>query len=353
MPHAIAPRIEAGPTSTAGLVGEAGRGPTNQAVRVTSLSEFQQTFGGAQPGHELFLGVSQFFANGGRRAWVVRLGGRTAPALRRALSTLDTVDDLGPLCLPGLSGGGPLAEGAAYARDRRAFFLGDPASSMTATLKAVRAIRPADAGHAAVYAPRLGVPDPLQPSATRLCGPSASVAGLLARMDRDRGVWAVPAGTGARLLGATGLASAIDDPTAASLRRQGINTIREAPGHGVVVWGARTVGGASEEWKYVPVRRIALFIEESVHRGLEWVVFEPNDEPTWSLVRRQIEVFLDDLFRQGAFPGRTIQESCFVRCGPDTMTQSDLNRGDLVVEVGVAPLRPAEFVVFRIRVGRP
>jgi phage tail sheath protein FI len=90
-----------------------------------------------------------------------------------------------------------------------------------------------------------------------------------------------------------------------------------------------------------------------VHRGLEWAVFEPNDEPTWSLVRRQVETFLNDLFRQGAFPGETPLECYLVRCGPDTMTQSDLNRGDLVVEVGIAPLRPAEFVVFRIRQGRP
>jgi phage tail sheath protein FI len=353
MPHGIAPRIEGVSTSTAGLVGEAGQGPTNQAIRVTSLSEYQQTFGGPQPGQELFLAVSQFFANGGRRAWVVRLGGRTARALRRALAALDAADDLGPLCLPGLSGAAILTEGAAYARDRRAFFLADPGASLTATLKAVRAIRPADAGHVAVYVPRLAVADPVQPSATRLCGPSASVAGLLARTDRDRGVWAVAAGTEARIVGAAGLASSIDEATAVSLRRQGINAIREVPGHGIVAWGARTVGGAAEEWKYIPVRRLAMFIEESVQRGLQWVVFEPNDEPTWSLVRRRVEAFLEDLFRQGAFSGETAEECYFVRCGPDTMTQNDLNRGHLVVEVGVAPLRPAEFVVFRIRQARP
>jgi phage tail sheath protein FI len=179
------------------------------------------------------------------------------------------------------------------------------------------------------------------------------VAGLIARTDRERGVWKVPAGTGARLVGAVGLASAIDDRTAATLRARGINAIREVPGHGIVAWGARTVGGEAGEWRYIPVRRMALFIEESVYRGLEWTVFEPNDEPTWTLVRRQVGTFLKELRQQGAFAGPTPETSYLVRSGEDTMTQSDLNQGALFVEVGVAPLRPAEFVVFGIRRPRP
>jgi phage tail sheath protein FI len=353
MPHRIAPRIEAVSTSTAGLVGGAGQGPSDQAVLVTSLSEFQGVFGGPQPGQDLFLGVDQFFENGGRLAWVVRLGGRGLPNVRRGLAALDDVDDLNLLSLPGLATGRILAEGAAYARGRRAFFLGDPAASRSATLEAVRAIHAADAGHAAVYFPRLRVPDPLQPSATRLAGPAASVAGLLARTDRERGVWAVAAGTTAHVAGAVGLASAVDDRAAATLRARGINAIREAPGHGIVVWGARSVGGETDEWKYIPIRRLALFIEESVYRGLEWTVLEPNDEPTWKLARRQVEAFLGELYRQGAFAGATPESSFFVRCGEDTMTQNDLNQGTLIVEVGIAPLRPAEFVIFRIQRKRP
>jgi uncharacterized protein len=152
-----------------------------------------------------------------------------------------------------------------------------------------------------------------------------------------------------------GLGSTIDDRRAATLRRQGVNAIREVPGHGIVVWGARTVGGggqSGEEWKYVPVRRTALFIEESLYRGTQWVVFEPNDEPTWSKVRRTVGSFLEELLQQGAFAGGMQPESLFVRCGSDTMTQRDVDRGVLVVEVGVAPLRPAEFVVIEIKVGR-
>ena len=355
MPHAIGARIEGVSTSTVGLVGEAGQGPTDRAIPVTSLVEFQRIFGGPQADKDLFLGVAQFFANGGRRAWVVGLSARSPSGIEQALAALDAAEDVRLLCMPNLSGGRTLAAGAAYARSRRAFFLCDPAGSRAATLEAVRAIRRRDAGHAAAYVPRIRIPDPLRPSATRLCGSAASVAGLLARTDLERGVWAVAAGTGARLQGATAVASTIDDRTAANLRGQGINVIRQVPGHGIVLWGARTVGAGSEgteEWRYVPVRRLALFLEESIDRGLDWAALEPNDEPTWTLVRRVVESFLNEMFQQGVFAGRTPEKSFFVRCGPDTMTQTDLDRGVLVVEVGVAPLRPAEFVVIQIKSGR-
>ena len=305
--HTVVPRIEGVATSFAGLVGEAGQGPTDQAELVTSLSEYERIFGGPQGGVELYLGVSLFFTNGGQRAWVVRLGARSQAGIRRALAALDAVEDVGLVCLPSLSGGRTLAAGAAYARSRRAFFVGDPAGSRAATLDAVQAIRRRDAGHAAVYLPRVKVADPLRPSATRLCGPAAGVAGLLARTDRERGAWVVAAGTTARLQGVVGVAP-ISDPTAATLSGQGINVIREAPGRGIVVWGARTVAAGSEdaeEWTYVPVRRLALYIEGSVSRGLGWVAFEPNDEPTWSLVRGAVGSFLDEMFQQGSFAGRT------------------------------------------------
>jgi phage tail sheath protein FI len=352
MPHRIAPPIEAVSTSTAGLVGEAGQGPTDQAELVTNLTSFERIFGGPQPGQDLFLGVRQFFENGGNRAWVVRLSSRGLPDVRRGLAALDAVADVSLLCLPGLSAKRIVAEGAAYARGRRAFFLAEPAASRSATVEAARAIRSGDAGHAAVYLPQIRVKDPLQPSATRLFGSSAGIAGLLARWDRDRGVWNPAAGTGAHLVGTVGLAASIDDHAAATLRAQGINTIRQ-DGHGIRVWGARTVGGEAGEWMYIPVRRTALFIEESLDRGLEWTVFEPNDEPMWTMVRRQVAPFLQHMFQQGAFAGPTPETSYFVRCGEDTMTQDDLSQGSLVVEVGIAPLRPAEFVTFRIRRPRP
>src|SRR5919204_1378966 len=199
---AVTPPILGVATSTAGLVGEAAQGPIEQAVLVTSLSEFQRVFGTPQPGQELFHAVSLFFLNGGRRAWVVRLRARSTAGIRRGLAALDAVDDLGLLCLTGLSGGTALAAAAAYARSRGTFFVGEPAGSRQSTLTAVRAIRAADRGHAAVFFPRLRVPDPLQPSSTVSCGSSAAIAGMLARTDTERGVHAFAVGTGAHVQGA-------------------------------------------------------------------------------------------------------------------------------------------------------
>lgn len=348
---AVPPPILGVATSTTGLAGEAAHGPVEQAALVTSLAEFEQLFGGPQPGQELFLAVSLFFLNGGRRAWIVRLGARSAAGIRRGLAALDAVDDLGLLCLAGLSGGTALGAAATYARSREMFFVGEPAGTRQATLTAVRVIRAADRGHAAVFFPRLRVRDPLQPSSTVLCGSSAAVAGLLARTDTERGVHAFAVGTGARVQGAVGLAASVGDKAAATLRGRGVNAIRQVRNHGIVVWGARTVGGRgpAEDWKYVPVRRTALYLEESIERGIEWVDFEPNDEPTWRAVRGTVATFLMQTFQEGAFAGVTPEEAFFVRCGSDTTTQSDIDNGVVVIEIGFAPFRPGEFVTFRIR----
>lgn len=343
------PPIDGVATSTTGLVGPAPQGPTNQAVLVTSVADYERVFGGAQAGHDLFLGAKLFFENGGRRASAVRLGGLGHAAVGRGLAALDAIDDLGLLCLPGLSGGQTVAAASAYARSRRAFYVAEPAGTRPATIAAAAAIRAADRGHAAVWFPRLEVRDPLQPTATTRFGSSAAVAGLLARTDVDRGVWAFPQ---AALTGVTGLAAAIDPHGAALLRRDGVNVLRLTPGHGIVPWGSRTIGGgrdSGEEWKYVPVRRTALYLEESIDRGLEWAAFEPNDEPTWTQIRAVVTAFLDEAFQAGAFAGRMPEESYFVRCGLETTTQRDIENGVVIIEVGFAPLRPAEFVVFRIR----
>ena len=346
----VQPHIDGVATSTTGLVGRATQGPVAQAELVTSLVEYETVFGGPQAGHDLFTAVKLFFDNGGRRAWAVRLGGQGPAAIRRALSALDGVDDLGLLCLPGLSDAGALSAGARYARSRRAFFVAEPAGSRSATLGAVGAIADADRGHVAVYLPRLVIRDLLRPSTTMRFGSSAAVAGLLARTDLERGVSSFP--TGVHIQGAVGLGSTIDEHGAALLRRSGVNALRALPGRGMVVWGARTVGSGrerEEDWKYIPVRRLALYLEASIDRGLAWAAFEPNDEPTWRTIRRMVETFLDLTFRMSGFAGETPAEAYFVRCGTDTTTQRDIERGIVVIEVGFAPLRPAEFVTFRLR----
>ncbi len=336
------PRIDGVATSTTGLVGHAPQGPADQAVLVTSLTDYEQTFGGAQAGHDLLNGAKLYFDNGGRRAWAVRLGGQGQAAIGRGLSSLDAIDDLGLLCLPALSGGQTLAAAAKYARSRRAFYVAETAGTKTATVAAARSIRAADRGHAAVWFPRL------ETGATRF-GSSAAVAGLLARTDVEGGMWAFPEGA---IQGVTGLATAVDPHGAALLRRDGVNALRLLPGHGIRCWGARTVGSGSDsgaEWNYVPVRRLALYLEQSIDRGLGWAAFEPNDEPTWTRIRTVVAAFLDETFRAGAFAGTTPETSYFVRGGLDTTTQRDIENGLLVIEIGFAPLRPAEFVVFRIR----
>jgi phage tail sheath protein FI len=153
-------------------------------------------------------------------------------------------------------------------------------------------------------------------------------------------------------VGAPQLSAALSDRENAELNRLGINCLRTFSGVRHVVWGARTLEGNdrfASEWKYVPVRRMALFIEESLYLGTQWVVFEPNDESLWAEVRLSVGAFLLNLFRQGAFQGRTPKEAYFVKCDWETTTPTDINLGFVNILVGFAPLKPAEFVVIRIR----
>jgi phage tail sheath protein FI len=178
------------------------------------------------------------------------------------------------------------------------------------------------------------------------------VAGLYARTDSFSGVWKAPAGTPANLLGAQGVEYPLTDGENGMLNPLGVNCIRVFPIYGVVSWGARTLRGADQmtsEWKYVPVRRLALFIEESLYRGTKWAVFEPNDAPLWRQIGSNVGAFMQSLFRQGAFQGGTPSEAYFVKCDNETTTQNDIDRGIVNVLVGFAPLKPAEFVVLKIQ----
>jgi hypothetical protein len=209
-----------------------------------------------------------------------------------------------------------------------------------------------DAPNSALYFPWVRAPDPLQSGALRPFPPCGYVAGVYARTDSSRGVWKAPAGSDASITGASGLLIAMSDPENGQLNPRAINCLRTLPVYGNVVWGARTLHGDDDrgsEWKYVPVRRTALFIEESLYRGTKWVVFEPNDEPLWAQIRLNVGAFMQNLFRQGAFQGRTPREAYFVKCDRETTTQNDINLGIVNIHVGFAPLKPAEFVVLRIQ----
>ncbi len=210
---------------------------------------------------------------------------------------------------------------------------------------------PNEAKNAAVYFPRLQVPDPLQGGAPRVIGASGTVAGVYARTDANRGVWKAPAGTGAGVGGATPLVE-LDDEDTGTLNVIGVNVIRSFPIYRSVVWGSRTLEGAdaqASQWKYIPVRRMALYIEESLNQGLKWVVFEPNDEPLWSSIRLNVGAFMNGLYRQGAFAGVKPSDAYFVKCDKDTTTQADVDRGVCNILVGFSPLKPAEFIVLKIQ----
>lgn len=205
--------------------------------------------------------------------------------------------------------------------------------------------------NAAIYYPRLVAPDPLNTAVMRNFAPSGAVAGIFARTDGARGVWKAPAGTAATVSGGRPV-DVMTDPQQGPLNVAGINVIRTFPVYNTVVWGARTMEGAdalASEWKYIPVRRLALHIENSLQRGLQWVVFEPNDEPLWASIRLNVTGFMSQLHRQGAFQGASARDAFLVKCDRETTTQADINLGILNIYVGFAPVRPAEFVMLRIQ----
>lgn len=215
-----------------------------------------------------------------------------------------------------------------------------------------------DRDHAALYFPRIVAPDPQRPAQPAVYAPCGAVAGVIARTDAVRGVWQAPAGLETTLRGVTGLSiagqvRALTDFENGELNPLGVNCLRNFAGIGHIVWGARTLDRASD-WKYVPVRRTALYLTESLRRGLRWAVFEPNGEALWAELRLHAGAFLHGLFRTGAFQGRAAHDAYFVRCDRETVTQADLDADIAQLVVGFAPLTPAEFVVLRIgvRTGR-
>ncbi len=204
----------------------------------------------------------------------------------------------------------------------------------------------------ACFFPRLRLLDPLNPGMLRTFAPSGVVAGVYATTDSSRGVWKAPAGIQATLNGVQSLVYKMTDAENGELNPLGVNCFRTFPVYGNVLWGARTLVGADAEassWKYVPVRRTALFLEQSLYQGTQWVVFEPNDEPLWASIRLNIGSFMQTLFLQGAFQGSTPAQAYFVKCDSETTTQTDIDNGIVNILVGFAPLKPAEFVVIQIQ----
>jgi uncharacterized protein len=285
-------------------------------------------------------------------AFAIFTGNRAA---RTGLYALEATDLFNILCFPGITDSGILMEADAYCKERRAFLIADapPTSVQPATMVATMAgTALPKSDHAAVYYPWIQIANPLNGGQLRTSAPCGTLAGLYARIDANRGVWKAPAGTEATLTGVRGMAFPLTDRENGTLNPLGVNCLRMFPDSGAVSWGGRTLAGAdslASEWKYVPVRRTALFIEESLFRGLKWVVFEPNAEPLWAQIRLNVGAFMHNLFRQGAFAGAKRDDAYFVRCDATTTTQNDVNLGIVNIWVGFAPLKPAEFVVLYLQ----
>lgn len=292
------------------------------------------------------------------------------PGTFKGIYALDKVDIFNLLCIPEATraaAGNPsmldstvdpnaiYSAAISFCDTKRAFLLIDSPPYVNTPSSALdwisTGLTVSDANGAAFF-PRLRLPDPLNNYNLRTFAPCGVVAGLYARTDASRGVWKAPAGIEASLTGVQSLVYKMSDAENGTLNPLGLNCFRTFPVYKSVLWGARTLLGAdafANQWKYVPVRRVALFLESSLYNGTQWVVFEPNDEPLWSAIRLNVGSFMQTLFIQGYFQGQTPAQAYFVKCDDETTTQTDIDNGIVNIVVGFAPLEPAEFVIIQIQ----
>jgi len=336
--------IEGVGTSTTGFVGEAVAGPLDEVVHVGSFSDFERTHGGLHQTADLKYAIHQFFLNGGTDARVVRVTDeRRVPDV---LHAFDAVESLGLLCLPGYTGRDTLTAALEYCEGRRAFLLADgPPIDMAAAKDLAAALRATGRSNGAVYFPHLTVADPLAGNTPRYVPPAGSVAGLIAQNDVRVGPWATLLSP--EIAGAFGVSAIVDGDATRSLHLAGVNVIRSTVGPTIALDGAVTIA-ADDQWKYVPVRRLLLFIERSVTRGLQWAVFEPNSRRLWMRLTLAVKRFLASLWARGALHGETAADAFLVKCDRDTMTRADLRAGRAVMLVGVAPAAPGDFRLLRV-----
>jgi len=341
---------------------------TDAAIKPTASTEptaAAELWGKETAGNTTSVGV--LTANAGSDGVALDQAALTGPGTQDAskgLYALDHTDQFNLLCIPphsredGDIENQLIEDAISYCKRRRAIMLIDPPEGWDSRSDAVTGVNatPAVIGtasaNAALFFPRIRRPDQERPTVIADFAPCGAVAGVMARTDVERGVWKAPAGLAATLLGVPELSVKLSEGDIGLLNPMGVNCLRSMPNLGHVIWGSRTREGAdrlASEWKYIPVRRLTLFIEESLYRGTHWVVFEPNDEPLWASIRLNVGAFMHSLFRQGAFQGRTSRDAYEVKCDSETTTQDDINRGIVNIVVRFAPLKPAEFVVIKIQ----
>jgi phage tail sheath protein FI len=378
MPNYFAPdiyveEIASGPrpigavgTSTAAFLGLAPSADAHPGdpIAVNNWSEFLREFAPANPkdvSTDLSQAVFGFFQNGGSRCIVVNLG--KDKLLQEGLATLEALDEVAIVAAPGY------ADAASYEallshcetlKDRVAVLdspkdvpkielLTKVAEPKVKGSPAGGGLRPrqSDGGYGAFYFPWIRVVDPLSSKAEQVdVPPSGHMAGIWARTDTTRGVHKAPANEPIR--GGLAPSRLVKRSEQELLNPAGVNCIRWFPAEGIRVWGARTVAAEASEWRYLNVRRLFNMVEESIARGTRWVVFEPNDRPLWQDIKRDVGAFLRTVWRDGALMGRTAQEAFFVQCDEETNPPESIDQGRVVIKVGLAPVKPAEFIIFRI-----
>jgi phage tail sheath protein FI len=332
----LLPAIKGVPTSVAGFIGVSERGPV--PVLLTSLAEFRQAH--PNPSQFLSLAVEGFFANGGSQCYVATIS--ADDSFQNALDALAPVK-LQLLCCPdeGLvpNAASLMAVHCEQMKDRFCIL-----QSPQPVIPEVTHQGPVQSAFAAYYYPWISV---LSNGVSVTIPPAGHVAGVYARTDAQHGVHIAPAGSKATLTGVTGLSVNINTAEGELLNSRGINVIRNFPGQGNMVWGARTTS-QDQEWLYVPIRRVMIFIEQSLQSGLQGALFEPNGPTLWMSVRAAIESFLLQQWKAKALVGTTAKEALSVRCDQTTMTQADIDNGSAIALVGVAMLHPAEFMFLRV-----
>lgn len=356
-------------TSTAAFLGECAVGPVNEPVLVTNWSQFTKHFGDFQNSEYLAHAVYGFFNNGGSRAYILNvgnwdeankaeakegkakppskaalyIGADNGPGTRTGLKALEDIDDINIVAAPGQTD--PVIQDAvlSHCENMRYRFALLDSPEVIEKGGVDKLPKPRDSKYGGYYFPWVEVYDPFKGNIFQ--PPSGYMAGIYARNDAERGVHKAPANEVVR--GAIGLKYTITRGEQDLLNPKGINCIRSFPNRGIRVWGARTIS-SDASWRYVNVRRLFNMVEQSIELGTQWVVFEPNDPRLWKRVTRDISAFLLRLWRQGALFGKTPEEAFFVKCDEETNPPEVIDAGQMIVEIGMCPVKPAEFVVFRI-----
>jgi phage tail sheath protein FI len=382
VPSGVAPIAGVG-TSTAGFIGQVADdvkmpllpgnekdkypvAPAGEPRLITNWGAFKNIFGDIQEGNKtLAHAVYGFFNNGGTRCWVTRLAKPAteaakaakataeappvfdAASIKQALADFEAIDEIALVAVPGALDAaiqGAVLDHCENVGDRFAILDGQHEPAELTSEKIQGKVRTSD--YAALYFPWIDVGEEDENKKPICFPPSGHIAGIYARVDGERGVHKAPANEVIR--GALGVEQRLSKADQDGLNPDGINVIRQFNGN-VTVWGARTLGGDKNgEWKYINVRRLFLFLRESIDEGTQWVVFEPNTPALWAKITRNVTAFLTNIWAAGALFGDTPEQAFYVKCDEETNPPEVRDQGQVVTEVGVAVVKPAEFVIFRV-----